>query len=76
MNLNGKTVLITGAGSGIGRSIALKFAQEGWDVVAHYCSSEAKAEELKKEVEALNQKCQLFKADFSLKKEVISLLTK
>jgi 3-oxoacyl-[acyl-carrier protein] reductase len=33
MRLKGKKVIVTGAGQGIGRSIALKVAQEGGDVV-------------------------------------------
>lgn len=33
-NINGKTVLVTGAGSGIGRSIAMAFSEYGADVVA------------------------------------------
>lgn len=34
MRLQGKTAIVTGAASGIGRAIALKFAQEGAEVVA------------------------------------------
>ena len=33
MKLKGKHAIVTGAGQGIGRSIALKMAQEGADVV-------------------------------------------
>tara|TARA_B100000902_G_C26676483_1_gene605689 strand:- start:24 stop:365 length:342 start_codon:yes stop_codon:yes gene_type:complete len=32
--MNEKTIFITGASSGIGRSLSLKFANEGWKVVA------------------------------------------
>ena len=30
--MNNKTIWITGASSGIGKSLALKFAKEGWKV--------------------------------------------
>jgi 3-oxoacyl-[acyl-carrier protein] reductase len=53
--LSGKTALITGASKGIGRAIALKFAQEGANVAFTYLSSVEKAETLEHELLAYNQ---------------------
>jgi glucose 1-dehydrogenase len=41
--LAGKNVLITGASSGIGEAIAIRFAQEGANVAINYMSGEARA---------------------------------
>ena len=38
MRLNGKVALVTGAGAGIGRAIALRFAQEGAKIVVADCN--------------------------------------
>ena len=40
----GKTVLVTGAGTGFGAEIAVRAAQEGGKVAVHYRSSKAGAE--------------------------------
>ena len=42
--LNGKNVLITGASSGIGQAIAIRFAQEGANVAINYRSGAKEAE--------------------------------
>ena len=42
--LSGKQALVTGAGTGIGREIALEFARQGADVALHYSHSRSGAE--------------------------------
>ncbi|KAL2163284.1 hypothetical protein VTH06DRAFT_5340 [Thermothelomyces fergusii] len=49
-SLEGKVALITGAGRGIGRGIALELARRGASVVVNYVSSAGPAEEVVKEV--------------------------
>ena len=47
--LEGKIALITGASRGIGRGIALKFAEQGASIAFTYLSSVEKGQELEKE---------------------------
>ncbi len=51
-----KTVVITGAASGIGRATALAFAREGANIVAADISADA-LEPFRKEIEALGVEC-------------------
>jgi len=62
---DGKKVLVTGAGRGFGRTLALAFAQEGADVVVHYNSSASGAEDVAREVRALGRKSATVKGDIS-----------
>ena len=65
-----ETVLITGASRGIGRAMALAFAQKGYAVAANFCQNKAMAQSLQKEITALGGKCLLLQADVSRQEQV------
>lgn len=56
--LEGKIAVVTGAGRGIGREIALTLAAKGATVVVNYNGSAARAEEVVKEIEAAGGKAE------------------
>lgn len=73
--LEGKIALITGASRGIGRGIALKFAEHGAHVAFTYLSSVEKGEALAKELEAYGVKAKGYRsdaADFKAAEELIN----
>lgn len=74
--LKGKCAVVTGAGRGIGKAIALKFAELGADVVINYRSSEAEAEEIVKAIEGLGSRALMVKADVSIYDEAELLIKK
>ena len=61
MNLEGQTALITGAGRGIGKTIALKLAECGADIVL--ADMNPQVSEVLLEVESLGRKCLTFETD-------------
>lgn len=63
MRLEGKTALVTGSDQGIGKSIAVRFAQEGANVVINYRSNADHAQEALKEVEAAGAQGFIVQAD-------------
>ncbi len=73
--LQGKIALITGASRGIGRGIALKFAEQGANIAFTYLSSVEKGEALVKELEAFGIKAKGYRsdaADFKASEELIN----
>ncbi len=63
MRLKDKIALVTGSSQGIGRAIAVRFAQEGADVVINYNRAAKGAEEALAEVEAAGRRGLIVKAD-------------
>ncbi len=69
MRLKDKKAIVTGAGQGIGRSIALKMAQEGADVVIAEMNADTGAQTAK-EVEALGRRALFISVDVANQKQV------
>jgi 3-oxoacyl-[acyl-carrier protein] reductase len=63
LGLKGKTALVTGAASGVGREIALSLAAEGTNVAVNYRSSAEEAEALVTEITGTGGKAKTYKAD-------------
>ena len=73
-NFMKKTVLITGASSGIGSSSAKIFASNNYNIIVNYKSNDLKANNLKKELEnKYNIEVLLCKADISKEEDVIAM---
>jgi 3-oxoacyl-[acyl-carrier protein] reductase len=69
VRLKDKKAIVTGAGQGIGRSIALKMAQEGADVVIAEMNADTGAQTAK-EVEALGRRAFFISVDVANQKQV------
>lgn len=63
LQLEGKSVLISGADSGIGKAVALLFAKNGADIAIIYHNDDKSAEKTKVEIEQLGRKVILFSGD-------------
>ncbi len=61
--LDGKTALLTGADSGIGRAVAVMFAKEGADVAIVYLNEHRDAEETRRLIAAEGRRCVLIAGD-------------
>nr|WP_294502997.1 SDR family oxidoreductase [uncultured Rhodopila sp.] len=63
--LKGQKALVTGAGSGIGRAIALALGQAGADVIVNYVSGAETAEQVATEIRAYGAQAMPIRADVS-----------
>ena len=71
-----KTVFVTGASRGIGKEVALKFADNGYNVVINYVSNRTNVEELKTEFESKDVKTLIMQADVTDKEAIEELVKK
>lgn len=72
--LEGKTALITGAARGIGKALALRFAQNGANIAFTDLVIDENGEQTKREIEELGVKCMAYAsnaADFAQTAEVV-----
>lgn len=66
--------LVTGASRGLGAAIAMRLAKQGYVVGLNYASNDAKAQELKTQIEAAGGSAELSKFDVSNSAEVDAAL--
>jgi len=72
-SLAGKAALITGAAKRIGRSVALRLASEGADVIVNYRNSKDEADEVVAQITAMGRRAVGFQADVAKREEVIAM---
>jgi NAD(P)-dependent dehydrogenase (short-subunit alcohol dehydrogenase family) len=72
MDLQGKTVLVTGASSGIGKAVAIAFAQRRAHVLVHYGKNQAGAQETLDEVKTISSGG-LYQGDLMNRDQIASL---
>ena len=72
MKFKNKKVIETGASGGIGKRLALAFAEQGADVVISYRGNKSGAEETLQTLKKIGQKALALHADFSEMKNVAS----
>ncbi len=65
MKLKDKAAIVTGASDGIGKAIAIGYAQEGADVAVGYNRSKDKAEQVAEEIRALGRKAVVFRLEIA-----------
>ncbi len=73
--LEGKVALVTGAGRGIGREIAMRLAHDGAMIIVHFAHSKAGAEQTVADIAAAGGTAVAYQADIAKRAEVKALFT-
>jgi 3-oxoacyl-[acyl-carrier protein] reductase len=74
-DLTGRIALVTGSSRGIGRAIALAFAEAGADIAVNYRSRETEAKQVCAQVENHGSRCVIVRADVSVASDVARMMT-
>tara|TARA_B100000886_G_scaffold124330_1_gene83758 strand:- start:172 stop:390 length:219 start_codon:yes stop_codon:yes gene_type:complete len=72
--MEARKIIITGAATRIGATIAKKLSGPNIEIVIHYNKSRSKAENLKKDLNKNGSKIYLIKADLTKEKEIERIL--
>jgi NAD(P)-dependent dehydrogenase (short-subunit alcohol dehydrogenase family) len=72
--MHNKTVFITGAARRIGKGLALRFAEKGWNIALNYNSSENEANITANKIKEFGVECKLYQADITKEGQVISAI--
>jgi 3-oxoacyl-[acyl-carrier protein] reductase len=74
ISLKDKVAIVTGASRGIGRAVAIMFAQAGCDVVINYCNDRQSAMKVKNAAEKFGVRAEVVKADIADHKRVDAMV--
>jgi len=72
--MKGRVVLVTGSSRGLGKGIALKFAEKGADAAVHYRSNRKQALDVAQIIREKGRRTAVFRADLTKEREAISLV--
>ncbi|GMK39147.1 beta-ketoacyl-ACP reductase [Paenibacillus sp. CCS19] len=73
-SLIGKSALVTGAGTGIGKGIAIELAGRGAKVAVHYNSSDEGARDTQQRIEEFGGQCMIVQADVADREQIIRMV--
>jgi glucose 1-dehydrogenase len=74
MNLSGKVAIVTGAGTGIGKGVAIALAEHGAKVAISYNSSDAGARDTQEKIGEIGGESMIVRANVSVKEEIESMV--